>query len=80
MQASGYFRYTRELDLHQVVLGNAERLVGLALSYGSVQSLLKAGLSQSDLGLDMLRAEAARILGDALRPWYWSTRLRLGVV
>jgi len=80
MQESGYFRFIRELDLHQVVLGNAERLVGLALSYGSVQSLLKAGFSDSDLGLDTLRLEAARILGDEPRPWYWSTRLRLGVV
>jgi hypothetical protein len=80
MQNSGYFRYTRELDLHQVVTGNAERLIGLAMSYGSVQSLLKAGFSESDLGLDTLRGEAARILGDEPRPWYWSTRLRLGVV
>jgi ubiquinone/menaquinone biosynthesis C-methylase UbiE len=80
MQKSGYFCFTRELELHQVLMGNAERLVGLALSYGSVQSLLKAGLSESDLGLDTLRIEAAQCLGNEPRPWYWSTRLRLGVV
>ncbi len=79
IQASGHFRYAREFDLHQATPGNAERLVGLALSYGSVQSLLKAGASESELGLDALREAAQRILGDATQMWYWSTRVRIGI-
>jgi ubiquinone/menaquinone biosynthesis C-methylase UbiE len=80
IQASGHFRYAREFDLHQATPGDAERLVGLALSYGSVQSLLKAGASESELGLDVLREVAQRILGDQPQLWYWSTRVRVGIL
>jgi SAM-dependent methyltransferase len=80
IQASGRFRYTREILLHHVKMGNAERLVGLALSRGSVQTLLKAGLSESELGLDRLRADAARLLGDEPQPWHWCMRVRVGVM
>ncbi len=66
--------------IHQEVLGYAERSVGLALSYGFVQDLLKTGFTETDLGLDKLVSEAYRILGDKLKPWYWSTQVCLGVV
>ena len=79
IRASGRFRYAREILLHHVETGNAERLVGLALSQGSVESLLKAGLGEADLGLDRLRAEAARWLGSESGPWYWSVRVRVAV-
>jgi SAM-dependent methyltransferase len=80
IQASGRFHYTREILLHHVEMGNAERLVGLALSQGAVQSLFKAGLSEAELGLAQLRADAARLLGDAPQPWYWCMRVRAGVL
>jgi SAM-dependent methyltransferase len=79
IKASGHFRYTRELLLHHVEPGNAERLVGFALSHGSVETVLKAGFSETDLGLDRLRADAGRLLGDEPRPWYWCMRVRVGV-
>jgi SAM-dependent methyltransferase len=79
IEASGRFRYTREILLHHVEKGNAERLVGLALSQGAVQALLKAGLSETDLGIDQLRADAARLLGDAPQPWFWGMRVCAGV-
>jgi ubiquinone/menaquinone biosynthesis C-methylase UbiE len=80
IQASGHFRYTREILLHHVEMGNAERLVGLALSQGAVQTLLKAGLSETKLGLDQLRADAARLLGAAPQPWHWCMRVCVGVL
>jgi SAM-dependent methyltransferase len=79
IQASDRFRYTREVLLHHVEMGNAERLVGLALSQGAVQTLLKTGLSETELGLDRLRADAARLLGDTPHAWYWCMRVRVGV-
>ncbi len=79
MQASGRFRYTREIVVHHVEMGNAERLVGLALSQGSVAALLKHGLSEAEIGLDALRAVTQRAWGDRSVPWYWSYRVRLGV-
>ena len=30
-------------------------------------------------GIDVLRATARRVLGDAIVPWYWSYRVRLGI-
>jgi len=80
MQASGYFRFTREFHLHHVEVGNADRLVGGVLSSGQIQSLFKAGVTENDLGLDVFREQAHRLLGDELRPWYLSVHVRIGVV
>jgi SAM-dependent methyltransferase len=79
IRSSGCFRYAKEIVVHHVDRGNAERLVGLALSQGRVVSLLKRGLSESDLGIDQLRDVADRSLGSSLQTWYWSARIRLGV-
>jgi SAM-dependent methyltransferase len=80
MKASGCFRYTREALLHHGDRGNAERLVGLLLSQGSTMDLLKAGQSEDQLGISELRQTAARTLGSVPRPWFWSARIRMGVV
>jgi SAM-dependent methyltransferase len=79
MKASGQFRYTKEITLHSVQDGNAERLVGLSLSQGSVATLLRRGVTESEIGLDLLRDIAGRVLGDKLRPWLWSYRVRYGI-
>jgi SAM-dependent methyltransferase len=80
MQASGSFRYVKEIVLHHVEPGNAARLVGVLLSQGLVDGLLRRGVSEQELGIDDLRAVAAATLGDESRPWYWSSRLRFGIV
>lgn len=79
MQSSGRFRFAKELCLHQVETGDADRLVGLALSQGSVASLLKHGLSEDEIGLTALRATTARILGQEKIPWFLTARVRLGI-
>lgn len=79
MKASGNFRYVKEIVVHHVEAGNAERLVGLALSQGSVATLLKRGLSEDDIGLPAFRAEMHQILGDEPSPWYLSYRVRFGI-
>ncbi len=80
MQASGSFRQTREIAAAGVETGNADRYVGLALSMGSLQTVLKAGVSEDQVGLDVVRETAGRLLGDALRPWYFTYRMRIGIV
>jgi SAM-dependent methyltransferase len=77
--ASGYFRYTREIAVHHMEMGDAERLVGLALSQGSVQTPIKNGVSAEELGVPAFRAEARRILGDGSHPFYFTYRVRIGV-
>jgi ubiquinone/menaquinone biosynthesis C-methylase UbiE len=79
IQSSGHFRFTREVHLHQVVLGNAEQLIGYARSYGYLQSLLKRGASADEIGLSGLEKSARHILGDELKPWYWTTRVLIGI-
>lgn len=76
---SGFFRYVTEVAVHSVESGNADRLVGLALSFGGVVNLLKRGLTEDQVGITKLRAEAKRTLGDEPSPWYFSYRIRLGV-
>ncbi|MCL5999706.1 MAG: class I SAM-dependent methyltransferase [Chloroflexi bacterium] len=80
MQDSGCFRYMKEIALHHVEPGNAERLAGLLLSQGGVMTLLKAGFHEDQLGIDVFREVAQRTLGPEPRPWYWSSRVRLGIV
>ncbi len=80
MRESGVFRYTHETLIHHTEMGHAERLVGLLISQGWVGSLLKLGLTESDLGIDVLREKAQRLLGKEPRPWHWSSRMRWGIV
>ena len=80
MQASGVFRYTKEIVLHHEDMGNTERLVGLLMSQGAVMTLLKGGYREDQLGLDEFRAIADRTLGAQLQPWVWCSRVRLGIV
>jgi ubiquinone/menaquinone biosynthesis C-methylase UbiE len=79
IQSCGHFRYTNEIVVHHVESGNADRLIGLALSQGGVEGLLKIGLSENDIGLTEFRAIVTDLLGDTPRLWYFSYRMRIGV-
>ena len=72
--------FSHQTGLHHTETGNAGRLVGLPFSQGSVMSLLKKGLSERELGIDVFRKAAQRVLGDTPQRWYWNSRLRFGIV
>ena len=80
MRASGRFRAVNEIFLHSVESGNAGRFVGLAVSQGMIAGLLKIGVAESEIGIDEFRDLAATTLGDEMTPWYFSYRVRVGVV
>lgn len=80
MKESGLFRHLRELSVHHVDEGNAERLIGLAMSDGFVRGLMKAGVGEDELGLSRFRSEASGILGEKPQPWFWTISLWIGVV
>jgi SAM-dependent methyltransferase len=80
MLQSGCFRFTREVLVHHVDEGNAARHIGLLRSQGGVMDLLKAGHTSATLGIDALEGVSRAELGETPRPWYWSARIRLGVV
>jgi SAM-dependent methyltransferase len=79
LRDSRRFRHVKEILVHSVEAGNAERLVGLCRSQGSIQTLLKQGVTEEEIGLDKLKRVAARTLGDAPTLWYWSYRVRFGL-
>jgi SAM-dependent methyltransferase len=75
LEESGVFRSVRELLLHSVEEGDGDRLVHLALSEGSIQTLLEDGVSEEEAGIDRLR-EVAR--GMRSVPWWISYRAWVG--
>ena len=78
LRESGLFRFATEICLHSRGRGDAGALVAVALSQGGTQALLRAGVPESEIGLDALRAVAARRLPTA-RTWWWTYRVRLAV-
>ena len=80
MRDSGCFRFVREAVLHHTDTGGCERYVGLLRSQGGVMDLLKAGHSEGELGIPELETLARAQLGEADAPFYWSARVRIGVV
>lgn len=80
MRASGKFRYTREIVMHSSDLGTTARLIGLALSQGSLAGLQKLGLSEDEIGITALRAIAEQRMGTGAQQWLWSYRVRIGIV
>jgi SAM-dependent methyltransferase len=74
-ERSGVFATVRELPLHSVEEGDGERLVELALSEGSLRTLLEAGVTEEEVGLDRLRELAG---GMPSVPWWICYRALIG--
>jgi ubiquinone/menaquinone biosynthesis C-methylase UbiE len=79
IKQSGHFRYTRDLACLNPDSGNAERLIGLARSQGSIATLLKHGYTETEIGLQQLRDTVQPRLGDRATPWFWCYRIRIGI-
>lgn len=79
MQACGYFRYTRELFLHHVEKGNAERFVGLVMTNAISHQLKQKTMTAEEIKLDRLLKVAQEQIGDESVPWYFSYWVRIGV-
>jgi ubiquinone/menaquinone biosynthesis C-methylase UbiE len=77
LEESGVFRHTRELALHSIEWGDGDRLIGLALSEGSLTTLLEAGVTEEDVGLDRLR-QAAQNMREPVQ-WWISYRAWVGL-
>lgn len=77
LEETGLFRHTRELLLHSIEHGDGERLIGFALSEGSMRTLLDAGTTEAEVGLDRLRAVASTIREPI--PWWIGYRVWIGL-
>jgi len=79
LRGCGHFVFAREVLLHGVERGGAQRMVDIALSQGGVAALLRRGSSEADLGLAELRRVALQELGAAEADYVFSYRVRLAV-
>jgi SAM-dependent methyltransferase len=76
MRESGEFRFCRELVLHSVEAGDADRLVGLM---GSIGMIGDAEEAERELRLDEVETVARRVLGDRTVPFRFGYHVRVGV-
>jgi SAM-dependent methyltransferase len=79
LRASGRFRLCREIVLHSVEDGNAERIVGFARSLGLPVAAPDDEL-EDELRVSELEATARHVLGERTVPFVFGYRVRLGVV
>lgn len=79
LQDSKLFTYAAEFAVHSIESGNVDRLIGLAKSQGGVAALIKAGVSDEELGVPELRARVVEGMGEGEVPWYWTYRVRYAV-
>jgi SAM-dependent methyltransferase len=79
MRASGRFGYCREIVLHSIEDGNAERISGLTRSLGLPVADLTDEELERELRIDELEAVARRVLGDRTVPFRFGYRVRIGV-
>jgi len=78
MRESNRFRFTKEITLHNVEYGNADRFIGLVLSWGPIR-YIRQGVTEQELGIDQLKEVAHRVIGTDPIPWYLSYRVRIGI-
>ena len=77
IEARGVFRFVRDKVVPSLELGDGARLVDFALSEGNLQTLLAAGATESDIGLDELRFAAAAMPDPV--PWWIDYRVWLAL-
>ncbi len=79
LQASGHFHYIKELWLHKIEMGNADRFIGLALTNGVIQDLQKGLLDKEEIGLSSFMQIAQETIGSQPIPWFFSYHVRIGI-
>jgi len=72
---SGLFSAVDETRLHGIEEVDAERLVGFLLSEGTSATLLAAGVTEEELGIDRLREVAVAEFGSGPSPWWIGYRV-----
>jgi ubiquinone/menaquinone biosynthesis C-methylase UbiE len=78
IEASGCFRYAREIVFHHMEACDAERYVSLALSQGGVQTALKQGVSLEE-DIRTFREQAEAYFAGRTLDVMFGYRMRLGI-
>jgi SAM-dependent methyltransferase len=80
MRESGEFSFCREVLLHSVEEGDADRIVGFAYSLGCPAVDMDNDELEHELRLAELEEVARRVLSDRTVPFLFGYRVRIGVV
>lgn len=79
IRESGHFRFAKEIVFHNSEPCDAVRYVGLAVSQGGLQTVIKSGWSDLDSDIKAFRQTAEQVLGNETRDILFSYRMRVGV-
>ncbi|WP_054942400.1 class I SAM-dependent methyltransferase [Paenibacillus ihuae] len=79
IQASGHFKFTREIVFHNTETCDAGRYVGLTLSQGGIQTVLKTGSTALDADLAEFSAAVEAYFDGRTLPVLISYRMRIGI-
>jgi SAM-dependent methyltransferase len=80
IRASGRFGYCREIVLHSIEEGDAERVGGIARSIGLPVADMTNEELERELRIDELEAVARNVLGERTVPFRFGYRVRIGVI
>jgi len=79
IQASGGFSFSREIVFHHTETCDAERYIGLTLSQGGVQSVMKLGLADLDQDIAEFQSAVGHYFNGRTLQVLISYRMRLGI-
>ncbi|MNN70824.1 hypothetical protein D3C81_1867040 [compost metagenome] len=79
IKASGFFTYAREIVFHHTESCDAQRYIGLTLSQGGIQSVLKLDPSTLKQDIAGFAAEVEQFFQGRTLPVLISYRMRTGV-
>lgn len=79
MRDFGHFRFTRELFLHHVEWGDAERFLEMVLTNAYGRHFKLKTITEEEVGWERLTRAAFRYVGMKPIPWYFSYRVRIGI-
>lgn len=79
IENSSLFRYTKEIVFHHTESFHADRLIGLLLSQGGLQTVFKLGSNELDDRLAAFSKLVHEYFGETSKPIMLSYRMRLGI-
>ncbi|MNI85503.1 hypothetical protein D3C73_1425040 [compost metagenome] len=79
IQASGSFSFVREIVFHNTEECDAERYIGLTLSQGGIQTVIKLGSAGLDQRLAEFSAAVEQYFQGRTLPVLFSYRMRVGI-
>ena len=77
LRESAHFRFTREVLLHSIEQGDAARFLEMMQTSAFSQQFQ---FTDEETGFDRLRRAAVQTLGSKPVPWYFSYRVRIGIM